>query len=107
MPTADCPPPLTERQNAALDLLEETARRPEMRVRFDFEPGGIQLVNNYCVFHSRTRYEDHPEPERKRHLLRLWPSVPNSRPRPFERVASRSETVDQRQAGAVDRLHRP
>ncbi|HEX6512343.1 MAG TPA: hypothetical protein VF157_08595, partial [Chloroflexota bacterium] len=24
--------------------------------------------------------EDYPEPERRRHLLRLWLSVPNSRP---------------------------
>jgi hypothetical protein len=25
--------------------------------------------------HARTAYDDHPEPERKRHLLRLWLSV--------------------------------
>jgi hypothetical protein len=29
------------------------------------------------VIHSRTNFEDHEEPERKRHLLRLWLSIPN------------------------------
>jgi hypothetical protein len=28
------------------------------------------------VIHSRTNFEDHEEPERKRHLLRLWLSIP-------------------------------
>ena len=30
--------------------------------------------------HARTEFEDHPEIERKRHLLRMWLSIPNSRP---------------------------
>ncbi|GGW77565.1 hypothetical protein GCM10010350_73320 [Streptomyces galilaeus] len=30
------------------------------------------LSNNYAVLHSRTEYPDFAEPERKRHLLRLW-----------------------------------
>jgi hypothetical protein len=29
-------------------------------------------VSNHVVLHARTAYEDWPEPERKRHLLRLW-----------------------------------
>ena len=32
---------------------------------------------NHFVFHSRTAYEDWPEPERRRHLLRLWVSHPD------------------------------
>jgi hypothetical protein len=32
------------------------------------------------VLHARTPYEDYPEPERKRHLLRLWLAPPNGRP---------------------------
>lgn len=73
-------PPLTERQNEALDLFEETSRRPEMHIEFDLQPGDIQLINNYCVLHRRGAFEDWPEPERRRHLLRLWLSVPDSRP---------------------------
>ena len=33
----------------------------------------VQL--NHTIVHARTAYEDHPEPERKRHLLRLWLSI--------------------------------
>jgi hypothetical protein len=38
------------------------------------------MVQNYVTLHSRTRYEDWPEPERKRHLLRLWLSFDGARP---------------------------
>ena len=44
------------------------------------QPGEIQLLNNHVIFHARTAYEDHPEPECKRHILRVWLSMPNSRP---------------------------
>lgn len=30
------------------------------------------------VLHARTAYEDDPEPEHKRHLLRLWLSTPTA-----------------------------
>jgi hypothetical protein len=30
--------------------------------------------------HSRTAYKDYLEPERRRHLLRLWVSSPEKRP---------------------------
>ncbi len=74
--------PLTPAQAEALDLLEETAKRPENSFAYDLEPGDIQFANNYCIFHARTDFEDYPEPERKRHMLRLWLSTPNSRPLP-------------------------
>ena len=38
----------------------------------EFVPGDIQLLKNSVILHARTEYEDFPEPERKRHLLRLW-----------------------------------
>ena len=41
----------------------------------DLQPGDIQLVSNHSVLHARTEYEEWPEPERKRHLLRLWLSL--------------------------------
>jgi hypothetical protein len=34
------------------------------------------------VLHDRTAFEDWPEPERKRHLLRLWLCPPDGRPLP-------------------------
>ena len=43
----------------------------------EFRSGDIQLLKNSVILHKRTAYEDHPEPERKRHLLRLWLSAPD------------------------------
>jgi hypothetical protein len=36
----------------------------------------MQFLNNYVILHSRADYEDWLEPERKRHLLRLWLRTP-------------------------------
>jgi len=46
------------------------------------EPGDIQLLHNHQILHARTAYTDFEEPEKKRHLLRLWLSPPNGRPLP-------------------------
>ena len=35
----------------------------------------MQFVNNRTMLHGRAHFEDHPEKERRRHLLRLWLSV--------------------------------
>ncbi len=45
-------------------------------------PGDIQLLHNHAVLHARTDFEDHPEPEKRRHLLRLWLSARSGRPLP-------------------------
>ena len=75
-------PRLTDRMNRALDFMEEIVVRPDVSFDFDMAPGDIQLINNYCTFHSRTEFVDHDAPEKKRHMLRAWLSVPNSRPLP-------------------------
>ena len=72
-------PRLTEKQVAALDALDAVAADPEFHFLTDFQPGDLQLCNNHTVMHARTAFEDWPEPERRRHLLRMWLSVPNSR----------------------------
>nr|HMN83355.1 TauD/TfdA family dioxygenase [Burkholderiaceae bacterium] len=46
----------------------------------EMQPGDIQILNNHVTLHSRTSYEDHEEPHRKRLLYRLWLSTPNNRP---------------------------
>lgn len=73
-------PRLTPRQIAALDLIDATAADPRLCFLTNFQSGDLQLCNNHVVMHARTAFEDHPEPERRRHLLRMWLSVPNSRP---------------------------
>ena len=66
----------------ALDMLAELAGDPELRLDMTFMPGDIQFLHNHTILHARTGYEDWPETERKRHLLRLWLSPPNARPLP-------------------------
>lgn len=64
--------PLREADIAALDSLDAVMARPELVVKFDMERGDMQYVNNRFILHARTAFEDWPEPERKRHLVRLW-----------------------------------
>ncbi|MBT6135935.1 MAG: TauD/TfdA family dioxygenase [Rhodospirillaceae bacterium] len=56
----------------AIDALEEIMNGPGRAKEFNFQPGQIQIVNNRTLGHSRTGFTDWPEPERKRHLVRLW-----------------------------------
>jgi len=84
-------PPLTPQQIEALDLLDELANDPKLNLMMELEPGDIQLVHNHTILHDRTAFEDFPEPERKRHLLRLWlaPAKARSLPEVFaERFGS-------------------
>lgn len=73
-------PQPSEAQRDGIALLEEIAASPEFVLGFALEPGDLQLVNSHVTLHSRTHFEDWPEPERRRHLLRLWLAMPNSRP---------------------------
>ncbi|MEK9680097.1 MAG: TauD/TfdA family dioxygenase, partial [Rhodospirillaceae bacterium] len=73
-------PPLSKAQTEALDLIGELAASEEFHFSMMFEPGDFQLLNNHVTMHSRTAFVDYPEAARKRHLLRMWLSVPNSRP---------------------------
>jgi hypothetical protein len=65
-------PRLSAIQREAFELIEAITSDPAMYMNMTFEPGDIQLLNNHYILHSRTSYEDFPEPERRRHLLRLW-----------------------------------
>lgn len=71
---------LSDEDRAVLDLYNEIADSPQMYLDMDLEPGDIQLLSNHTVVHARTDYEDDLEPERKRHLLRLWISIPARAP---------------------------
>lgn len=73
-------PRFTPAQEEAIALFRKTVA--ECAVDLDFEPGDIQLLHNHVVLHSRSAYEDWPEPARKRHLLRLWLRDPEGRPLP-------------------------
>jgi hypothetical protein len=63
---------LTAEDIEALDMLTQLADDPELRLNMNFMPGDIQFLHNHTILHARSGYEDWPEAERKRHLLRLW-----------------------------------
>lgn len=72
-------PRLTDRQLEAMKLIDNLAADPTYHFSMLFDPGDVQVLNNHITLHARTNYEDWPEEDRKRHLLRMWLSVPNSR----------------------------
>ena len=65
-------PNLSEQQWEAMSLIDEINGSPEYQLHMDFQPGEIQFINNYAVMHSRTAYEDYPDPDLRRDLIRLW-----------------------------------
>lgn len=73
-------PKLTEDQLEMLRLFDEITYEPGMAIEMDFRPGDIQWLSNYAALHARTSFDDFPEPQRKRHLLRLWLSSKTDRP---------------------------
>jgi hypothetical protein len=75
-------PRLTDIQREALTLVEHTATDPALYLNMSFEPGDIQILNNHYIMHSRTAYEDFPETDRRRHLLRLWLACEEGPPLP-------------------------
>lgn len=70
--------PLTVRQRAAVDFLDEVVRREALRFTMRLEAGDMQILNTHVTLHSRTEFEDYEEQERKRLLFRLWLAPPDS-----------------------------
>lgn len=75
-------PRLTPRHVEALDLFDSLANDPRLHLFTEFRPGDVQLVHNHTMLHDRTGFVDWPEPERRRHLLRLWLAASDARPLP-------------------------
>lgn len=87
-------PRLTTSQIEAMDLLDTLCNDPSMYLDMTLSQGDIQFVNNYTVLHSRTDYEDWPERERRRYLLRLWLDTGLVSDRPASYEDRESDTVD-------------
>jgi hypothetical protein len=101
---------LTPEDQEALEMFDDLANDAELRLDMELRPGDMQFLHNHTCLHDRTAFVDWPEPERKRHLLRLWLAAPGARPLP-EVFAPRygSTTVGDR-GGIVcekTRLHAP
>lgn len=57
---------------AAFEAVTAIVEDPSLACSFTIEPGQLQIVNNRSVGHGRGQYTDDDDPERRRHLLRLW-----------------------------------
>jgi hypothetical protein len=103
-------PRLAPEDFEALDMLQDLANDPELRLDMNFMPGDVQILHNHTILHARSAYEDWAEVERKRHLLRLWLCPPDARPLPpvFTEVYGRITVGDR--GGIIcpgTRLHAP
>ena len=103
-------PRLSPAQVEALDLFDSLANDPRLHMFMEFRPGDVQLVHNHTLLHDRTSFVDWPEPERRRHLLRLWLAASGARPLPAI-FAQRYGSVTVGDRGGIivrgTRLHAP
>ncbi len=75
-------PRLTPGHIEALDCFDALANDSRLHFSMRLERGDMQFVYNHSLLHDRTSFIDWPEPDRRRHLLRLWLSMPGDRPLP-------------------------
>ena len=92
--------PLSPVQVEALDLFDELANDRALNLTMELQPGDLQLVHNHTILHDRTAFEDFADPDRKRHLLRLWVAPPSARPLP-EVFAERFGSVTPGDRGGI------
>ena len=75
-------PRLSDQHKAALDAFDALTNDPGLHLKMRLKPGDMQFVYNHHLMHDRTGFTDWPDPKERRHLLRLWLSLPNDRPLP-------------------------
>ena len=93
-------PRLTPMHVEALNLFDRLANGPRLNLSMELEPGDMQFVYNHALLHDRTGFEDWDDPAQKRHLLRLWLSIPGDRPLPAV-FASRFGTIEIGNRGGI------
>jgi hypothetical protein len=71
-------PQLTAEQLESIDVYQEIAN--ELAIDVDFEPGDMSYAQSHVTLHMRTEFEDWPEADRRRHLLRMWINTGGERP---------------------------
>ena len=103
---------LTPADVEALDMVDDLANDPELRLDMEFRPGDMQFLQNHTLLHDRTAYVDWDEPAKKRHLLRLWLAAPAGEARALPPIyAERYGSVTPGDRGGIivqgTRLHAP
>ena len=75
-------PRLSRAQVEVMDMIDQLVNDPAIHLQMAFERGDMQFLHNHQILHSRNDFENWPEPERQRHLLRLWMAPPGARALP-------------------------
>jgi hypothetical protein len=75
-------PELSAQHVEALDLFDALANDPQLNFSMQLEIGDMQFVHNHSMLHDRNGFIDWPDPDERRHLLRLWLSTPGDRELP-------------------------
>ena len=57
---------------AALDAIDEVCDAKDLWFEGPLQRGQVQYLNNHEVGHYRSAFEDHDDPQYKRHLYRMW-----------------------------------
>jgi hypothetical protein len=87
--------PMSKELEEGIALFQQIADREDLAMRFMLEPGEMLLWHNFTNLHSRTEFENGPDAQHKRLLLRLWlkaaaprPTVPqfHERAKVYDRV---------------------
>jgi Taurine catabolism dioxygenase TauD, TfdA family len=72
-------PRLTADEVSCFMYFESLPKRPGIALGMNLQTGDLQFINNFATVHNRTAFGDDPgNPERQRHLLRLWISRPET-----------------------------
>ncbi len=64
--------PMDSATEDAVLALKEVSEDPSLWFELPIERGQIQYLNNIDIAHYRSEFIDHPDEEKKRHLIRLW-----------------------------------
>jgi alpha-ketoglutarate-dependent taurine dioxygenase len=72
--------PYTQAEKDAIDRFDAYASDPRFRLDMMLERGEIQLINSFTTLHARTEFDDYPEPQRRRCMVRFWLTTHTRRP---------------------------
>ncbi|MBE9108125.1 TauD/TfdA family dioxygenase [Nodosilinea sp. LEGE 07298] len=56
----------------SIGVIEYLIKQDKIAISLQLNRGEMLLVNNYSILHGRTAFEDDPQPEKKRRLMRIW-----------------------------------
>ena len=101
---------LTDAHIEALNMFDALANDPDLHLSMQLQPGDMQFVYNHSLLHDRTAFIDWADPAKRRHLLRLWLSIPEDRTLP-ECFKERYGSIDIGNRGGIitanTKLHAP